>query len=1762
MCMSMMPVFAVAEGEENQEPVECGHANVVQVEGKDPTCTEDGNYEYYCCQDCGACCADAAFAENVYADNSAFIRPAAGHVWDEGEETVPATCLQAGEKTCTCTVEGCGATKTEPVAATGHKYGEDGKCTVCGAEIPVQASNDGAEVTYVAQIGETGYETLADAVAAANTAGTATIKLVADFNITYTGNYATISNGSDITIDLNGKTVVAGTTADSGTSLFWVSYGGKLTVTDTSTGATGHITTGANPSWIYDGGEDFTGSYASNLISNRGTLVVNAGTLENVCNGSAAYVIDAASASTTTINGGLVKAYNTAVRVASAYSNTGKAVLNLNGGEINGYDGIWAQVGGDVNGIEVNVTGGKITGDNEDGWALYDYCFDATFKGPVTYNISGGVFDAAYSLFTYGADVNISGGTFPAEVWLYVNRQAENTVTVTGGNFGSSFCVYDYTADEEVHCGTGIHFANEEDALAYCPDGYEVVELTEDDEGYVKGYPYTLMRSYAAAIGTVKYETLAEAVAAANTAGTATITLLSNFNISYTGNYATINNGSDITIDLNGKNVVAGTTASDGTSLFLVNYGGKLTFTDTSTGATGHITNGAEPTWIYDGSGNYAGSYASNLITNKGTLVVNAGTLENIAGGSAAYAIDAHSASTTTINGGLVKAFNTAVRVASAYSNTGKATFTLNGGEIYGYQGIWVQVGSDVNGVDINVTGGKITCRDKNGNVSGYALYDYCDAATFPGTVTYNISGGVFDAYYDSIFTYGADVNITDGTFLAPVFLYVNRQANNTVTQSGGYFGSYFYVRDYTAGYNVLCQTGGYFANAADAAYCCADGYEVVLLSEGDEGYVADYPYVVRIAVPDAVIIEEKTDEEVEQLVTIDDGETTPATQEETEAAVEAVQEAVDNEAVTGMTPEQTGIEAAVDEEKVDANADSILKYVDVSLVAAEVKTESLEEAVTATVVSMSFDVKPMATVVTDGQLSTEVIPNEAITAPITFRLPVGTNVTASKAEVKHEGTSIGYYDVKTENGVKFIELSAMEFSIYSYEILSGVETDPAAAIGTTGYASLADAIAAVQSGQTITLLVNAEMETAAIPENVTLSLGTYTVSGKIILSSGAKAVSAAALAEDKVGAVDGCVVILEQSGKNYIYMAVSGEEPATVEIVLDRTYAAAKAGEKVQLTAYVKPVFWADYVQWSSDSDIAAVDADGLVTVYKEGTANITASVTLNGKVYAAVCRIDITAGEVSTGFDSVRLNSSKVKSAVFSTNYADLEVLLMLNQNTPASTIIGDSKDDHGVAIMKAVFEDPTTAQYFSLRVADDRKLQVVPTDKAVNDCKANPKALASKYKSSVLVTVKDTDGTEHSYSAGTVTISVDKKVPRIKAKTLTLNSYFNGSSAPIVFTGGKVTEVKLNGEAPSWLTIGTDGTAALTAAGTAASAKLNLLVKAENWNYEFPVTVTIKAKSTVPSITLKVAGNIDTAAPNSAAVATATLKNGKAFAYTWAITDKAGTDFSASFNVTEQNGVFIIKQKVAELAAGSYVLTVSVDTTGDSNPDVSKTAKLTVKASAPAKLKKSVTVKASGKIDPIRPDTAITLTVTFKNCECYAPTASNLTFQKQNGKLWENVDAAKSPFEITETANGYILKVKKGVTLSAADKYAVIFTDTVNGISSKQVKLSIKLGKGKAVLDRKEITLFKADKYCYEVVDIIPADGLSAISKVEIKGKDAALLKLTQVGNTGYRWSIGFPGSITLAKSKTVTLNIWFEGNDTAKPSATVKVKVIVA
>ena len=86
--------------------------NIRLVEAKEPTCTEDGNKEYYVCPECGRWFEDATGSKEI-TDRSSYSIKATGHKWDKVEITKEATYDEEGIRTYTCSV--CGETKTESI---------------------------------------------------------------------------------------------------------------------------------------------------------------------------------------------------------------------------------------------------------------------------------------------------------------------------------------------------------------------------------------------------------------------------------------------------------------------------------------------------------------------------------------------------------------------------------------------------------------------------------------------------------------------------------------------------------------------------------------------------------------------------------------------------------------------------------------------------------------------------------------------------------------------------------------------------------------------------------------------------------------------------------------------------------------------------------------------------------------------------------------------------------------------------------------------------------------------------------------------------------------------------------------------------------------------------------------------------------------------------------------------------------------------------------------------------------------------------------------------------------------------------------------------------------------------------------------------------------------------------------------------------------------------------------------------------------------
>ena len=147
--------------------------DLVKVEAKPATCTDDGNDEYWACEACDKVFGDADGNEEIKLGDVAI--PATGHDPADGWEGDAGghwrSCLNGcgerleyaghepevvGAKEPTCTEDGsegdtvcsvCGLVLAEggSIPATGHDWGEDGRCKLCGAMSSSSTSTDNAD---------------------------------------------------------------------------------------------------------------------------------------------------------------------------------------------------------------------------------------------------------------------------------------------------------------------------------------------------------------------------------------------------------------------------------------------------------------------------------------------------------------------------------------------------------------------------------------------------------------------------------------------------------------------------------------------------------------------------------------------------------------------------------------------------------------------------------------------------------------------------------------------------------------------------------------------------------------------------------------------------------------------------------------------------------------------------------------------------------------------------------------------------------------------------------------------------------------------------------------------------------------------------------------------------------------------------------------------------------------------------------------------------------------------------------------------------------------------------------------------------------------------------------------------------------------------------------------------------------------------------------------------------------------------------------
>lgn len=222
----------------------------------------------------------------------------------------------------------------------------------------------------VAKIGDVGYASLAEAIAAVPTNGTAsTIKMLADVDLE---SALTVANTKNITLDLNGRTVKNDA---SKTLSQLITVNGKLTIDDSS--ENGKIQNTASGKYVLS-----TGAADAELTLANGTVQSTTGT-----NSKSVY----ASKGTFVMTGG---------KILSTGYGVSATTVNISGGEISAYD-MAVSSGG-------TISGGTLTSTTK--YAVYTGT--SSNKQMV---VSGGTFTPAAgkaAVVIYCANAKVTGGTF------------------------------------------------------------------------------------------------------------------------------------------------------------------------------------------------------------------------------------------------------------------------------------------------------------------------------------------------------------------------------------------------------------------------------------------------------------------------------------------------------------------------------------------------------------------------------------------------------------------------------------------------------------------------------------------------------------------------------------------------------------------------------------------------------------------------------------------------------------------------------------------------------------------------------------------------------------------------------------------------------------------------------------------------------------------------------------------------------------------------------------------------------------------------------------------------------------------------------------------------------------------------------------------------------------------------------------------------------------------------------------------------------
>lgn len=681
-----------------------------------------------------------------------------------------ATSEGTGESTGATTA----GTETGGTGANGTGGGET------GGESGSEGTSGETGTTYVAQIGETEYETLQAAIDAAKRNDT--VKLLTD-----TEENVTIST-NNLTLDLNGFTLNGGTEK------------GKPALTVTARGVT-----------VKDSSEGKTGTIM------REDTAENSGV-------SSHYVIDVQGNGWLTFESGIVtnNSGNTAGKGASLVRVGDDSVakypgLNIKGGTFTQDNFIVIK----VDSGDLFLNGGTLNSANS--YAIEDW-HRATIKG--------GTVNGAVAAWTYNgghnSDLTISGGTVNGDVYSVNYGSAEGkkaTVTITGGTVNGELDTRSY--DPATGDLTSINDAAK--ATIKVTGGTFSSDPTEyvvEDSGVTKNADGTfgVAKAYLAKVGETSYYTMDEAFHAAVASGE-TLYLLRDYT---TG--AEQNSGSkSFAIDLDGHTwTYTGTNTN--CAAFQINYSDvTLTVkngTVVSNSMVGLIPSAMGGTIKYDNAGlvfedvtmtanGHSGIETNGNNTNDTVKLVNSEL--NVPNGFGIYfpssgklAIENSTINAKTM-GVQVCAGSLEITGESAINVTGDAVpKTENDGAIQDGAAISIVNRTGYKGLgDVTVTGGTFTAKAGNDAIKAYNWANNTEAE-FTAKDNVAVTGGTFSSQVPSEYV-AADKRVRVDNANSYTIVTNGSITSGTYTEKPTVASGYKAVQNTDGTWRVEKTSGGYY---------------------------------------------------------------------------------------------------------------------------------------------------------------------------------------------------------------------------------------------------------------------------------------------------------------------------------------------------------------------------------------------------------------------------------------------------------------------------------------------------------------------------------------------------------------------------------------------------------------------------------------------------------------------------------------------------------------------------------------------------------------------------------------------------------------------------------------------------------------------------------------------------------------------------------------------------------------------------------------